>query len=110
MGFYRVRFSPRDVNATAIGFPSGYTRREVLVRISDSFVVLLAIFVLFRIRIWITAAPEVLNEVFTLLVRRQREESSLLIFGDDVIDVRIKPSLVSLFGLGLNGSGVARRI
>ena len=74
----------------------------MFVGVGNSLVVLLAVLVLFGIGIRIAAAPEILDEVFTLFVRRQREESALLIFGDDVIDVRIEPTLVCVFQLRLD--------
>ena len=65
----RIGFTPRDVDATAVRLPSGNARREVLVRVRDPLVVLLAVLVFFCIRVRVAAAPEVLDEVLALLVR-----------------------------------------
>src|SRR5215213_7305372 len=55
MSFYGIRFPPCDVDAAAVGSPSGNARRKMFVRVSDPLVILLAVFVLFCVRIRIAA-------------------------------------------------------
>src|SRR5215213_7948408 len=82
----------------------------MFVRVRDTLVILLAVFILFRVRIWIASAPEVLDEILAFLICGEREEGPLFILGNDVRRVGIEPALVSVFHLSLDGSDVGRRI
>src|SRR5687768_2755907 len=97
MGFDRIGLAPRDVYAAAAGCPSRDAGSVVLVGVGDTLVILFAVFVLFRVRVGVAAAPEILDEVLTLLVGGQSIERPLFFLGDDVSDVGVAPFLISLF-------------
>ena len=94
-----VRLSVSDIDVPAVGLPAGLAGGEMLVRIGYAAIVLLAEFVLRRIRIRIAAQPEVLNEGFALFIVGQALERLHLLIGDDPAHVLVQPLLVGAFQL-----------
>ena len=82
-----VRRTVDDVNAAAIGFPSGNAGREVFVRIRDAAIVLFFEFVFDGVGRGIAARPERFDELVALFVVRELLECSPLFVGDDPADV-----------------------
>ena len=74
----------------------------MLVRIGDSFVVLLAIFIFVGVGIGIATAPEVFDEAFAFLVRLQFLKRFSFVIGNDVSDVLFEPILIGLFQFRLD--------
>ena len=79
-----VRRTVRDVDAAAVGLPSGNARGELLVGVGDTAVVLFLVFVLDGVRRGIAPQPELLDELLALFVGLQPLESLALFIGDDV--------------------------
>ena len=86
-----VGLSVKDIDASAIRFPTRLSRGETLVRVGNTAVMLFLELVLDRIRRRITPEPELLDELLTLFIRFQSLESSFLLVGDDVRDIFIQP-------------------
>ena len=110
MRFHRIRLAPGNVCTAAVCFPTWNSRCVVLVCICDSLVILLAIFVFFRVRIRIAAAPEIFDKVLALFIGRQRIERPLLFLRDDIGHVRIAPFLVGFLDLANHLAGLCRRV
>src|SRR2546428_6874149 len=110
MAFGLVRFAPGDINAAAIGLPTGNARCVMLVGISDALVVLLTKLVFISIRIGIATAPELFDETFALVVGFELLERLALFVSDDVRDVLVQPILVSLFQFRLDVARLLRRV
>ena len=102
MAVFLVGLSVHDVDAAAIGLPAGNAGSEMLVRIGDSFVVLLAIFIFVGVGIGIATAPEVFDEAFAFLVRLQFLKRFSFVIGNDVSDVLFEPILIGLFQFRLD--------
>ena len=102
MAVLLVGLSVHDVDAAAIGLPAGNAGSEMLVRIGDSFVVLLAIFIFVGVGIGIATAPEVFDEAFAFLVRLQFLKRFSFVIGNDVSDVLFEPILIGLFQFRLD--------
>src|ERR1700735_1375752 len=83
--------TPHDVDSSAVSFPTGYTRGEVLVRVCDSTIVLLFECVVGRIGVGITALPKLLDELLAFLVGSKVKKRTAFFRGYDVNDVLVKP-------------------
>ena len=104
MGLNFIGLAEDDVDAAAIGLPSGNAGGEMLVGIGNALVVLFFIFVLFGVGRGIAALPEGFNEVVALLVVGELLEGGALFVGDDVGDVLGQPLLVGLAQFLLEGA------
>src|SRR6202000_696047 len=71
MRFNAVRLAIGDIHVTAVGLPTRFAGGKMLVGISNTAVIFLAIFVFRRIGIGIAPAPELLDEIVPLLVVRE---------------------------------------
>ena len=80
-----------DINAAAVGLPSGNTGSVVLVGVGDAAVVLFLELVFDGVRAGIAAQPEVLDEALALLIGLQPHEGGPFLVGDDVDDVLVQP-------------------
>ena len=65
----------------------------MFVGIGDAFVIFFTVFIFFRIRIRIAAAPKIFDEIFALLIGLKSQKGALFLLGDNVIDVGIQPTL-----------------
>src|SRR5690606_20112720 len=110
MRFHRIRLAPGDVNAAAVGTPTGNARCKMLIRVRDALVIFFAEFVLFRIGVRIAPPPEILNEILTLFVRCESLKGALLLWRDDVRHVTFEPFLIRLFQFRLHVTCVFARI
>src|ERR1700722_17389266 len=79
---------------TAICSPARLAGGEVLVRIRDAGIMLFAVFVLWGVRIWVAAEPELLDELVAFLIVAQALERLHLLVSDDPAHVLIDPLLV----------------
>src|SRR5947208_4034684 len=86
-----VGLSIKDIDASAIRFPTWLSRGETLVRVGNTAVMFFLEFVLDGIRRRITPEPELLDELLTLFIRFQCLERRFLLVGDDVRDIFIQP-------------------
>src|ERR1043166_863827 len=82
----------------------------IVVRISDAFVVFLAVLVFVGVRIRIATAPELFDESLAFIVGFQLLERLALFVRDDVCDVFVQPILVGLLQLSLFLAGLVHRI
>src|SRR5216684_4185760 len=110
MAFGLVWFAPGYIDAAAIGLPPRNARGVMLVSIGDSLVVFFAKLVFIGVWIWITAAPELFNETFALVVGFELLERLPLFVSDNVGDVFVQPVLVSLLKFRLYIARLFRRI
>src|SRR5437868_5983026 len=104
MIFDIVRLAPDDVDAAAIGHPSGFSGSEALVRVGDAFVVFFFVFVFDGVRSGITTEPELFDELLALFIGRQPFESGAFFISNDVGGVFLQPflhGLANFVGLGL---------
>ena len=97
VSFSLVRLAVHDPDAAAVGLPAGNARREMFVRVSDTFVIFLAIFVFVGVRVRIATPPEFFDKPFALFVGFQLFESFPLFVGDDVGDVFFQPVFIRFF-------------
>ena len=95
MRFFFIRLAKHDVNATAIRFPAGNTTGEIFIRVSNALVIILAVFVDVGVGIGITAEPELLNELFALIIRFQGLKGTALFIRNDVQHIFIHPFFVN---------------
>src|SRR3954454_18096499 len=86
--------SEGDVHAAAIGLPARDTRGEVLVRISDTAVVLFLVLVLYGVRRTITAEPKLFDELIAFFIVGEREECLAFLVRNDVGHVLVEPGFV----------------
>src|SRR5437870_2136189 len=110
MGFRFVGFAIHNPNAATVGLPPGNTGSEMLVGVSDAFVIFLAILVFVGVRIGIAPPPKLLDKTLALIVGLELLEGLPLFIGDDVSDVLFQPILVSLIQFGLNVARLLRWI
>ncbi len=89
-----VRRAKDDINASAIGLPTGNPRCEVIVSVLNAPVVLFLELVFDRVRSGIAPQPELFDELLALLVGLQAFESRALFIRDDVRYVFVQPFLV----------------
>jgi hypothetical protein len=89
-----------DVDATAVRLPSGNTRREVFVGVSDAAVVLFFVFVFDRVRGGIAPEPELLDELIALFVVGELLKSRSLFVGEDPVPAG--PFVAAVFGRPLS--------
>src|SRR5947209_5327175 len=94
MRLHLVGRSIHDVNAAAIGFPTGNAGRVMLVGIRDTAIVLFLKLVLFRIWRGIAPQPELLDKALALFVGGETCERLPLLITDDVANVLVQPFLV----------------
>src|SRR3989441_12428869 len=110
MGFGLVGFAPHDIDAAAIGFPSGNAGSKMLVGVSDALVIFLAILVFVGVGIGIAPPPKLLDKALALIVGLELLEGLPLFIGDDVSDVLFQPILVSLVQFGLDVARLLGRL
>src|SRR5260370_12595180 len=108
MRFNFIGLTPHDVNAAAIGFPSGNAGSEAFVRVGNAAIVFFLKGVFGEIRIGVAPLPKLLDELFALFVGGKLEKSGSLFRLNDVNHFFVKPLpvrgiefLESLFGLPL---------
>src|SRR5688572_21541570 len=106
MGLYRIRLTPLDIDAPAVGFPARDAGCKLLVGVGDAFVIFLAVFVLLGVGIRIAAAPKILDKILALFVRLKGHERALFVLRDDIGDVIVQPALVGLLDLNLYIDGL----
>src|SRR5882762_10521991 len=92
-----IRLTKGYVDSSAIRFPARDAGSVMFVGISNSLVILLAILVLFSIRIRITTAPKCFDKLFALFVCRQPFECLAFLVSNDVGDILFDPVFISLF-------------
>src|SRR5437660_12895579 len=110
MRFRLVGFAPHDIDAAAIGLPSGNTGSEMLVGVGDALVIFLAILVFVGVGIGIAPPPKLFDKALALVVSLELLEGLPLFIGDDVSDVLFQPILVSLIQFGLDVARLLRWI
>src|SRR5262249_34691953 len=94
MRFNFIGGTEGDVDAPAVRLPSRNAGSVVLIGIGDAAVVLFLELVFDRVRRRVAAQPELLNELFALLVGAQTLPSSALFIRDDIRDVLVQPLAV----------------
>src|SRR6185503_31349 len=99
-----------DPDAATIRFPTRYAGAEVLVRVSDSFVIFLFELVFVGVGIGIAPAPKLFDKTLALVVSGQFLECLPFFVGDDVSDVLVEPVFVSLLEFGLYIARLGARI
>src|ERR1700681_3312671 len=87
MRFDIVGLAELQIDPSTIGLYSTDARAEMLVRISDAFVIGFAVLIHFSIRIRITQMPELSDELLTLFISPQFVPRVLLFGTDDRLDV-----------------------
>src|SRR6202011_922249 len=94
MTFNFVRRAPHDVHVSAIGLPSWNTRGVMLIRVRNPSIMFL--FELVVRQVWVSAAaqPELLDELFPLLVSSQLPERVALFRRNNVDHVFVQPLLI----------------
>src|SRR5437588_11305312 len=110
MRFRLVGFAPHDIDAAAIGLPSGNAGSEMLVGVSDALLIFLAILVFVGVGIGIAPPPKLLDKALALIVGLELLEGLPLFIGDYVSDVLFQPILVSLIQFGLDVARLLRWI
>src|SRR5881628_3077389 len=110
MSFALVRLSVHYLDSPPIRFPPRNARGEMLVSISDSFVVLLFEFVFFGIAIRIAPAPKFFNKPFALIIAGEFFERLFLFIGDYVSDILLQPIFVGFLEFRLNIAGLIHGI
>src|SRR5438552_13988840 len=86
-----IRRPVLNVDPSAIGLPARNAGSEPLVRISNPAIVFFFEFVFVGIRRRIAPPPELLNELFPLLVVGKPRERLPLLIADDIGDIPIQP-------------------
>ena len=106
MGVNLVGWTPRDINASAVGSPARHPRREVFVGVGNAAVVLFLEFILRRVRSWIAAQPELLDKLVPLFVVGKLFKGGHFFRSDDVNHVLVEPLLIGGTQLLLQGLGI----
>ena len=91
MRFDFSRLSVKDVNAAAVRLPTRNTRREALIGVRDTGVMLFFEFVLDSIGSGVAAEPELFDELLALFVGTQTLPCGALFIRNDVSDVLVQP-------------------
>src|SRR3984893_14874152 len=94
MTFNLVWRSPHDVHVSAIGLPSWNTRGVMLIRIRNPSIMLFFEFVIREVWVSAAAQPELLDELFPLLVGSQLPERVALFRRNNVDHVLVQPLLI----------------
>jgi len=81
VGFDFIGWAVNDIGPAAISFPAGDAGSEALIGVGDAAVVLFFEFILFGIRSWIAAQPELFDEAFAFSVVRETIERTALFVG-----------------------------
>ena len=89
-----VWLAKSNIDVAAVGPPPRFARREVLVGIGNSTVVLFPVLVFGGIRVGVAAQPEGLDEGVALLIVAQTHEGSALFVGDDIGNFLVQPGFV----------------
>src|SRR5690349_6075182 len=101
-----VGLTPSYINTAAVSFPARNSGGEVLIRVSDAFVILFAELVFFGIRVRVATTPKVFNKIFTFLVRLKGEKGLFLSTRNDVGNVVVQPFFIGVFELGFDVAGL----
>ncbi len=101
VGIDVVRLAVCNVDVAAVRHPSRLARSEVLVRIRDAGVDLVAILVVRRVGARVAPLPEVLDELVPLLIVREMLERLRLGVGNDPPHILLQPGLVDAVQLVL---------
>ena len=97
MGIDFVGRAEGDVDTATVQLPAGGARSEMFVGVRDAAVMLFFELVFNGVRGGIAAEPELLDELFALLVGVELLEGFALFIGDDVGDVLVQPLLPRSF-------------
>src|SRR6185503_4776640 len=92
MRFDFVGLAKLDVDATAVRQRARHTGRKVLIRVSEAFVMLVAILVLFGIGSGVAMVPENGNELFPLVIGFELLKGRALGRRDDQGDILFEPA------------------
>src|SRR5262245_26286318 len=93
--FDLIGLAEHDVDAPAVGLPSGDAAGVMLVGVGDALVILFAVFVNVCVRIGIASVPEPFDELLALVVGLERVEDLALLIGDDPANVFVLPAFVN---------------
>jgi hypothetical protein len=100
---YLIGLAQGNVNATPCRFPPGNVAdAEVLVSMSESSVMFVAIRILVSTSFRVSRSPKLLDEPFVFGIRSKQEERPLLFGGDYVSNILIHPSLIHGFEVRLD--------
>ena len=105
MGLNLVRLAEHDVNPSAIRLPSRNAGRKMLVRVSNTRVVIFLVFVLFGVGSGVAPLPEGLDKLVAFLIVAQLLERRPLFVRDNPGHILIEPLLVralDFFGVVLH--------
>src|SRR5436190_2112311 len=94
MRFFLVRRAEHNVDASAVGLPSGDAAGEMFVGVGDPRVIFLAILIGIGVWIGIAAQPELFDELFAFVVSLQGVECLALFVGDNPTDIFVLPAFV----------------
>src|SRR5262245_22124711 len=97
MRFNLIGLAEHYVDAPAICFPPRDTAGVFLVGISDALIIFFTILIRIGIGIGIAPHPELLDELFALLVSRQKVEGLALFIIDDPANIFVNPAFVDGF-------------
>src|SRR5262249_3756344 len=89
-----IRWTIHDVHASTIGLPPRNAGCEVLIRVSDSPVVLFLVLVFRGVGGGIATEPELFDELVFFLVVGELLEGRSFFVGDDPADVLIHPLVI----------------
>src|ERR1700686_5574943 len=98
MRFDFVGLALLEIDPPAIGFHPGDARAEMLVRISNPFVIGFAVFILFSVRVRVSTMPKDVNELLALFIGLQLVPRISLLRCNDRFYI-VYPLLKSLRGL-----------
>src|SRR5215472_3303431 len=101
MGINFVRLAILEIDSAAVGLVAGNPGTEMFIYVSDPLVIGFAVFICFRVRIGVAAAPERLDETLTLFVGLQLIPCLSFGLGNDRADV-FKPLLERVVRLLFN--------
>src|SRR5690349_12754355 len=96
MRFHLVSGTVHDVNAAAVGLPSGNSGGKMLVGVGYAPVKLVLVRVVHAVRSGVAALPELLDKLIALFVVAQFQKSFALLVGNDPAYVLVEPFLVGL--------------
>ena len=98
-----VGLAEGDVDVSTVGKPAGLAGREVLIRIGDPGIVLIAEFIFRAVRVGVAPLPEHLDKLLTLLLVGEVFERPGLFVRDDPAHILVQPLLILRAQLVLDG-------
>src|SRR5262249_48962322 len=87
------------IDTATVCFPTRDTGSIVFVGISDTTIIFVAILIFRCIGIGVAAQPELFDKLLSLFIGLELLESITLFFGDNVSNIIIHPTLISLGGI-----------